>query len=689
MSLVLSRGQYRHLQLVLNPLQENQKFHDGLAHIIKRMQWYYELEGLLLRRNRIDPQPSEGLQAKLQGQILSLYEALLSFLMKGVCVCHQSKVVTFLRDAFKLDDWAESLKALEKAEDLLHRDHEVYSDMQTLNGLDQLIVFSEKQEAMLGDVQTLLQKQVAVKLDKKNNECLQSLWVTDPRHDKTRIEEGRGGLLADAYRWVLQSDEFQRWRDGQENRLLWIRGDPGKGKTMLVCGIINELETSFSGKETISYFFCESANSRLNHSTAVLRGLIHMLAHQQQSLIRHIRKDYDHVGRSLFTDTNAWNALCNILSSMLQDPELEKAYLIIDGLDECKTGLEQLTKLIIKQSAKSPSVKWIVTSRNWQQIEEIFDYTGQNITLSLELNAEAVGAAVAAYIRHKVDCLTRQKRYNPKTRDAVQNHLFSNAQDTFLWVALVCKSLEETGSFVSAPKLESFPPGLDSLYKGMMRQVLIHPYAGDCMKILACAAAVFRPLSLKELGANIEIPEWADPSEDISASLETFIKVCGSFLTTNRGVVYFVHQTAKDFLLDHAANVVFASGIEEVHQGIVSRSVQGMQETLSKDMYSLREPGFPIQKVEKPDPDPLGAIGYACVHWVDHLEASQPNNSPGQDILQGGGAIDAFLRKKLLYWLESLSLLRLVPDAILALAKLAMLLQVLVLSWLKCACADK
>lgn len=71
--------------------------------------------------------------------------------------------------------------------------------------------------------------------------CLKALRITDPRHDKKRIEDDKGGLLAGVYRWVLNNPEFQRWRAG-EDRLLWVKGGPGKGKTMLLCGITNELE---------------------------------------------------------------------------------------------------------------------------------------------------------------------------------------------------------------------------------------------------------------------------------------------------------------------------------------------------------------------------------------------------------------------------------------------------------------
>src|SRR4051812_10803338 len=71
------------------------------------------------------------------------------------------------------------------------------------------------------------------------NRCLEALRITDPRHDKARIEGDKGGLLDDVYQWVLHNGEFLQWRHNEQNRLLWVRGDPGKGKTMLLCGIIN------------------------------------------------------------------------------------------------------------------------------------------------------------------------------------------------------------------------------------------------------------------------------------------------------------------------------------------------------------------------------------------------------------------------------------------------------------------
>jgi hypothetical protein len=48
--------------------------------------------------------------------------------------------------------------------------------------------------------------------DRKREECLRDLYATDPRKDKKRIEETKGGLLADSYRWVLDNTTFQQWQ---------------------------------------------------------------------------------------------------------------------------------------------------------------------------------------------------------------------------------------------------------------------------------------------------------------------------------------------------------------------------------------------------------------------------------------------------------------------------------------------
>ena len=76
-----------------------------------------------------------------------------------------------------------------------------------------------------------------------SDKCLQDLLLTDPRVDKRRIlsEKGEDKLLQECYTWVLDDPEFRLWRTREESKLLWMKGDPGKGKTMMMMGLINAL----------------------------------------------------------------------------------------------------------------------------------------------------------------------------------------------------------------------------------------------------------------------------------------------------------------------------------------------------------------------------------------------------------------------------------------------------------------
>jgi nucleoside phosphorylase/Cdc6-like AAA superfamily ATPase len=516
---------------------------------------------------------------------------------------------------------------------------------------------------------------VSVQMKKEDQECIQHLRVTDPRDDKERIEDTKGGLLEDSYRWILENPDYQQWRNNEQNRLLWVKGDPGKGKTMLLCGIIDELKKSMTKTDLLSYFFCQATDSRINSATAVLRGLIYLLVDQQPSLISYVRKKHDHGGKGLFEDTNSWVALSKIFTDILQDPSLNNTYLIIDALDECVTDLQKLLDFIAKMSSGSPRVKWIVSGRNSSDIEEQLQRAGHKVRLSLELNAESVSTAVSIYIQHKVDQLARQKKYDNKTRDAVLDYLSSNANDTFLWVALICQNLEKISRWSVLTKLNIFPPGLDPFYERMMAQLCNSDNTVLCKSILASIAVVYRPITLKELTSLVEMIE--NMSDDLE-SLSEMVGLCGSFLTIREGTIYFVHQSAKDYLLKKASNKIFPFGIEDMHHEIFSRSLQVVSRTVQRDIYGLRELGYPIERVKQPESDPLAVLRYSYVYWIDHLLSWNANNYANNKVdLQDKNMIDAFLRKKYLYWLESLSLCRSISQGVISIAKLEGLIQVI------------
>jgi hypothetical protein len=207
---------------------------------------------------------------------------------------------------------------------------------------------------------------------------------------------------------------------------------------MLLCSIVDELNKSTARAPLLSYFFCQATDSRINKATAVLQGLLYMLVGQQLSLISHVYTKYKKAGKALFEDANAWVVLSEVLTNILYDSTLQTTYLVIDALDECKENRRELLAFIAQSLLVSSHVKWVVSSCNWPDIEEQINTANQKVKVSLELNEKSISTAVNSYIRWKVEQLGKQKMYDNDTRDAVQYHLLLNANNTFLWIALVC-----------------------------------------------------------------------------------------------------------------------------------------------------------------------------------------------------------------------------------------------------------
>ncbi|KAF7183375.1 hypothetical protein CNMCM7691_003574 [Aspergillus felis] len=660
------------LPLLKNPAAIDAANREGLTYVTSQMRYYVEMESLLLPS---DLEPD--LKADLMKHVVHLYKLIIDFQVQSVIRFYRNRTKNYFRSVINYDNWSDQLKLLKEEETRLAEKFERALSATGVQQLKKLAKDAEGSREALSNILYNIQELVDISRSQKDilerteqrlsnaedRRCRDALQATDPSLDKARIEEDKGGLLRDSYCWVLDHVDFRRWRDRRGGQLLWIKGDPGKGKTMLLCGIIDELSKMAMHDANISYFFCQATTSRLNNAAVVLRGLIYMLVQQQPAFIRHI-SDVS------FEGENAWFALLRVFTNILEDSHLKSTFLIIDALDECTTDLSRLLHLLVQKSTAYSHVQWVVSSRNWPSIENGLNGTNP-IELNLELNEHTLSAAINSFIQHKINELTDKNKYSPEVRAAVQHHVESKANGTFLWVALVCKELATVPKRHVLKKLKEFPPGLDKLYKRMWEQMSESDDAQLCKSLLGVMTTVYRPITLDELTSCIDLPEdFADDQE----SLSEVIGFCGSFLTLRGRTISLVHQSAKDFLLREAFDEIFPKGADNIHYSIFSKSLQAIARTLHRDIYSLVAPGYPIDQVKKPDQDPLAATRYACVYWVDHLNECSPSKNTNED-LQESGSVGRFLQQDYLHWLEALSLSKSLAKGVASMLKLERLLK--------------
>lgn len=268
-------------------------------------------------------------------------------------------------------------------------------------------------------------------------------------------------------------------------------------------------------------------------------------------------------------------------------------------------------EFILKERKELPNVKWIVSSRNHVQQRESLVDSQSILSLELQDNAEFVSEAIEAYIADRTSKL-ESLQDNPD-REYVRRVLREKAEGTFFWVALVVQKLQDVDSWDVRQVVDDILKGLDDLYTRMINHIknLEAQSREYCQLVLSATTLAYRPLQLLELGAVSGLPEAIAGNAE---NIEKIVKKSGSFLTVREKTIFFVHQSAKDYLIGKAGLSIFPSGSAAAHRRMFTHSLQVMNKTLRRDMYGLRALGTPIDQAKPPEPDPLTAVGYSCVH---------------------------------------------------------------------------
>ncbi|KAL7949569.1 hypothetical protein V8C42DRAFT_351098 [Trichoderma barbatum] len=476
---------------------------------------------------------------------------------------------------------------------------------------------------------------------------LQEISKTDPAHDRKRILLFKGPLLWDSFNWIFGHQEFNEWRYSRESGVFWIKGDPGKGKTMLLCGIIEDLEQR-----------SQPTDYRINTAAAVIGGLVKSLLKQQPALLSRIRENYGNGPKGQLDGANALVILCDIFETVTNDPGLSEVICVVDALDECIQDC-------------NGRVKWLLSSRNEKDIEKRLDKVPKRLVMELKQNADQISTSIDAYIRHhiqEIDALRDDEPLQEKTLEVLK----SKAQGTFLWVALVVEQLHATDHWKVEDVLNEVPKDLENLY-GL---ILDRTERLDQKSQEACR----RPLHLEELLVFINC-HWKDSKRFKTTyrirDIQDMAKDCGSILSIREDTIYFIHQSAKDYVVENETRRIFP--IQHQHYKMFEASLNAMSSVLEYDMYDLKEPGIHIDEVPLKDipSDPLAPIRYCCVFWIEHLVSGyQFEGFEHCKYLKDDGRLHSFLKDKFLCWLESLSLMRsFSPQAQITLQKLKDLIE--------------
>jgi ankyrin repeat protein len=410
-------------------------------------------------------------------------------------------------------------------------------------------------EEHLDTAQKRLKMEDAERKRKREEECLHLFRLTEGSKDvtyewyKDRVEERVEGTCT----WFLQHAHFLEWVK-QDSGPLLVSADPGCGKSVLAKYLIDHV---LPESATVCYFFFKDQDQ--NTVRQALCALLHQLISQKPSLIKHAIRQYEKDGEGM---TNSTKSLWTILQDAVQDQQAGSVSIVLDALDEClESEFADLMRNIERQSRNCQSshsrLKFIMTSRPYEQIvanfRGLFD-SFPRIHIPGEEESEVISQEVNHVIKYRVERLAKEMQLTENVKKDLADRLIKIEHRTYLWVYLVFDNIK-TGFKKTKKGIEeatkSLPRTVNEAYERILAkstdQVTVR-------RALAMILAASRPLTLPELNLALEIGETTrsiqnDELEEEQDFKKRLRSLCGLFVSVHHGKIYFLHQTAREFLL--------------------------------------------------------------------------------------------------------------------------------------------
>jgi hypothetical protein len=487
--------------------------------------------------------------------------------------------------------------------------------------------------------------------------------------------------------------EITAWADGMTSEpIFWLFGPAGTGKST----IARTLADSFKerGQLAAGYFF--KRGHKAQNGTARFFPTI------AAQLIGTIPPFAAFLRTSLKTLTNAHTDIENMvleeqftmlirtpLSEMPTDHSGKSRVIIIDALDECERP-DHIDRILIQlselQKLDTLRLRVLLTSRSAGPIVDVFeDLEKKRIARSLSLLdfAGETKEDIKKFLQETFAGIKKRRKISkahwpePEDLDRLVT-LATNPSPLFIYAATLCRSVDNRmGGANPVRRLKRWLEKSDSnaseldqklnqMYEAILNEVWFETGLDNdeqrlLREVLRSIVLLATPLPSGCLAGLLAIEDY-----DVNSLLPNLHAVL-DLPSKPDGPVEILHKSFSDFLLGQevTGTADFRVDAEETHAMLASKCIQRMENGLSKDICSVRDPGKSRGEIDKAiivrhiPPD----LEYACLYWVYHLQHSGRRITDRDEVC-------TFLYTHFLHWLESLSWIRKISEGILTIASL-------------------
>ncbi|KAH7114765.1 hypothetical protein B0J13DRAFT_488099, partial [Dactylonectria estremocensis] len=418
------------------------------------------------------------------------------------------------------------------------------------------------------------------RLSKEEQKCHQLFRLITGSRDATyewykdRVEE----RVEDTCMWFLKHEHFQTWLK-QDSGPLLVTADPGCGKSVLAKYLIDH---GLPRSTTICYFFFKDQDQ--NTVRQALCALLHQLFSLKPSLIEHAMPQFRKDGQSLINSTES---LWKVLRIAIKDIQAGPVIIVLDALDECaESEFADLVRNVESQFRSDhldhSKLKYLLTCRPYYQIVSKFHGlldAFPNIRIPGEEESETISQEVNHVITRRVNQLSH---LSPQIKSHLEKRLQETTHRTYLWVYLVFDYLEKDDFKKTLKGAESaiakLPRSINEAYDQILNKTKEDPMVRKALSIILAAS---RPLTLSEMNVAVNIDYTSQSIHDLDLEDDKDFKTrlrswCGLFVSIHHGRMYFLHQTAREFLLADLASPTTISSELRWHHSITTHDAHAV-----------------------------------------------------------------------------------------------------------------
>ena len=394
--------------------------------------------------------------------------------------------------------------------------------------------------------------------------------------EMTRIDEllkfkmtGRGWL----------EDRINTWlNDKNGSRVMTLYADPGAGKSLF------SAHFQFANPNVIAALACDSRSEEYSQTDKITDRLAYLIALRLPDYRRqlmHILTDKKTLTK---TGHDRFNTLIATPLSRVIDGERSAKLIIIDGLDEAKSGA--LAEFIRSYHDKLKTyIRILITARPERMLRRQLAPSAEFSCTELNLDdyAETNDADIRQYYEENLEDLLKDR----PGRDVFMDRLVEASRGIFYYAFTILPQLRE--SLENGEPLESmtFPKGLNALLlKTFLRKFgepdasgSVEKYNAFVREPLSMVAASPYALPLKTLQ---KMQGWTN------ARLEDFLRPLETMLDFSGGFIRLFHKSFTDWLNDSKASAAFYAPQEDGIRSLAAACFKAFEQGADEmDEYEL------------------------------------------------------------------------------------------------------